>query len=593
MQLPFQTFLQGKKDRIEKVLGQGGFGITYLATMKVEIKGPLGIIQTEINVAVKEFFMKELCNRDEYTKHVSVPSTGSIEQVESYRKKFRKEAENLSKLNHPNIVKVLDVFDENGTSYYVMEYIDGGSLQQYVSQSGALTEKTALNYISQLAAALGYMHTHRLCHLDIKPSNILITADRTKVLLIDFGLSKQYDPDGNQTSSTPVGISEGYAPMEQYEPGGVSEFSPATDIYSLGATLFFLLSGVKPPKASLVLNEGLPELSGSISDTTQRAIEKAMNPRRKERPQTITNFSTLLNSQKEKEPMSSSINSDDTTKIITDEEKLQTSDEKTPKFNLSQSTWTLIVSVAILTGIVILFSVSYRGNEAKKRELALMDSIRIGDSIAALENTPVLNDVAAVVDTTVLSVAQSTALDEKQALKENLRLAHYGFSEGIALINKNKKWGYIDKNGTIVIPLKYDYAASFSEGLAAVEKNGKRGYIDKDGNTMISFKYNYAEPFSEGLALIGINGKEGFFDRKYGFINKSGKMVTQCIYDFANSFSEGLAAVSINGKWGFIDKSGTIVVQCQYNNVSSFKGGETKAELNGETFRIDKRGNRI
>ena len=134
------------------------------------------------------------------------------------------------------------------------------------------------------------MHQNHVCHLDLKPGNVLMDNKKLQVKLIDFGLSKQYDDEGGQTSSTPVGISEGYAPTEQYEMGGVSEFSPATDIYSLGATLYFLLSGVRPPKASIVLNDGLPELPAVISVTVQKTVEKAMSPRRKARPQNIEAF---------------------------------------------------------------------------------------------------------------------------------------------------------------------------------------------------------------------------------------------------------------------------------------------------------------
>ena len=296
MQLTAGTELQGGKYRIIGLLGQGGFGITYLATMQVEIKGPIGVIKTDIKVAVKEFFMRDLCNREQDSRSVSIPSTGSREQVERYRHKFRKEAENLSSLDHPHIVKVLDVFDENDTSYYVMEYVEGGSLQQYVKEQGALPEERAVEYICQLASALDYMHGRHLCHLDLKPGNIMISADRQRVRLIDFGLSKQYDDQGQQTSSTPVGISEGYAPMEQYEQNGIQNFSPATDIYSLGATFFYLLLGVRPPKASDVLNDGLPALPGSISLGTRAAIEAAMQPRRKDRPQSMSEFLGLLHS---------------------------------------------------------------------------------------------------------------------------------------------------------------------------------------------------------------------------------------------------------------------------------------------------------
>lgn len=312
MQLTKGTLLQEGKYRIEGILGQGGFGITYKAIMQVEVKGPLGMIQTEIHVAIKEFFMKELCNRDEQTCQVSVPSSGSVQYVESYRKKFWKEAQNLSKLNHPNIVNVLDVFNENNTSYYVMEYISGGSLQQYVKQQGAIPEETALTYIRQVASALEYMHQNNVCHLDLKPGNVLMDDKKSQVKLIDFGLSKQYDDEGGQTSSTPVGVSEGYAPMEQYELGGVSEFSPATDIYSLGATLYFLLSCVRPPKASIVLNDGLPELPATVSITAQRAVEKAMNPRRKARPQSIEDFLALLSPQMEQIDESTFIVSNET-----------------------------------------------------------------------------------------------------------------------------------------------------------------------------------------------------------------------------------------------------------------------------------------
>lgn len=122
-QLNNSCVLCNGKYRISRVLGQGGFGITYLAKQKIAVEGPLGTIEAEIAVTIKEFFMKEFCNREEASSVVTVPSMGSAELVDKFRQKFIKEARNISKLNHPNIIKVLDVFEENGTAYYVMEYI--------------------------------------------------------------------------------------------------------------------------------------------------------------------------------------------------------------------------------------------------------------------------------------------------------------------------------------------------------------------------------------------------------------------------------------------------------------------------------------
>lgn len=294
MILPSGTLLQKGKYKIINKLGQGGFGITYLATMKIDVQGPLGKISTKVNVAIKEFFMKEICIREENSYTVTVPTIGSKENIEKYRSKFRKEAEILSKFDHPNIVKVLDVFDENETTYSVMEYLEGGSLQAHIKKNHSLDEETAAKYTSQIADALGYMHDKHFCHLDVKPNNIMLNSDLSKVSLIDFGLSKRYSEDGQQTSSTPIALSEGYAPMEQYE-GGIDEFSPTSDIYSLGATLYCMITGQKPPKASTVLNDGLPAITLPVKKCIIDTIEKSMSPRRMDRQQTAQEFIDMLN----------------------------------------------------------------------------------------------------------------------------------------------------------------------------------------------------------------------------------------------------------------------------------------------------------
>lgn len=281
--LKTNAVLQNGKYRIEGVLGQGGFGITYLATQ----------VALNRKVTIKEFFMKELCNRDEQTSQVSVPSMGSADTVARFRAKFVKEAQTIAALNNPHIIHIHDIFEENGTAYYVMDYLSGGSLSDLVQRNGVLPEATALGYIRQVADALSYIHARNINHLDIKPSNVLIDGNGNAVV-IDFGLSKRYDETGSQTSTTPVGISHGFAPLEQYQPGGVSTFSPATDIYSLGATLYKLLSGQTPPNATALLDADLDLSRLSASPTTKAAIVAAMQPKRKGRPQTIEAFIAML-----------------------------------------------------------------------------------------------------------------------------------------------------------------------------------------------------------------------------------------------------------------------------------------------------------
>ena len=282
-QLSAGSELQGGKYRIEKVLGQGGFGITYEAEQ----------VSLDRKVAIKEFFMKEYCNRDTDTSYVSVPSTGSKELVGKFKQKFVKEAKLIAGLDHPNIIKIHDVFEEHGTAYYVMEYLGGGSLSSYVESKGRLPESEAIGFIRQVGSALSYIHGMSINHLDVKPGNILLDG-KGRAVLIDFGLSKRYDDSGNQTSSTPVGISHGYAPLEQYKAGGVGTFSPTTDVYSLGATLYKLVTGQTPPDANTIYDDGFPQWNIKISAPVKRTIEKAMQPRRKDRPQSIAEFLKIL-----------------------------------------------------------------------------------------------------------------------------------------------------------------------------------------------------------------------------------------------------------------------------------------------------------
>ena len=280
--LPMGTVLD-RRYRIVRYLGSGGFGNTYVAE-----DTRLGV-----QLAVKEFFLRNLCVRDTQTQ-TKVISVTEHEMVDRYRAKFVKEAQMICRLNHPGIVHVSDVFEENDTVYYVMDYLKGSSLADKVKHHGHLSEAEALQYIRKVAEALRYIHSQNVNHLDLKPANIMIREADDEPIIIDFGVSKQYDEHKDETSTTPPGISEGYSPLEQYRPGGVKEFSPQSDIYALGATLYKILTGNTPPSASDVNEDGLPPFPAYVSKTTANAIEMAMEPRRKRRLSSVDEFLQLL-----------------------------------------------------------------------------------------------------------------------------------------------------------------------------------------------------------------------------------------------------------------------------------------------------------
>lgn len=288
MYLPNNTLLQGGKFKIVRHISSGGFGNTY--------EGIHTMMDTR--VAIKEFFPKMFCNRDENTSHITVTTQSNRELVDKLRKKFIEEAKAIFKMNHPNIVKVHDIFEENGTAYYVMDYIDGKSLASIVKQRGALPEAEAVGYIRQVADALKYVHSLNRLHLDIKPGNVMVETNG-HAMLIDFGASKHYDMESGENTSTLMGVNtKGYAPVEQ-STQSFTKFSPATDIYALGATLYKLLTGITPPDANLLMakEETLTPLSGSISLSTRNAVLKAMTLIRADRPQTVDAFLALLDSK--------------------------------------------------------------------------------------------------------------------------------------------------------------------------------------------------------------------------------------------------------------------------------------------------------
>ena len=637
--------LQNGKYRIIDLLGQGGFGITYLAQQ----------VSLGRKVAIKEFFMKEHCNRDETSSFVSVPSMGSRDLVEHFKQKFLKEARTIASFTSSSIVNVFDVFEENGTAYYVMEYLEGDSLKAIIDREGAIPEETAVKYIRQIGSALSEIHSKKLVHLDIKPANIMLNF-KGEAVLIDFGISKHYDETGSQTSSGLVGLSEGYAPMEQYKKGGLTSFSPATDIYSLGATLFKLLTGQTPPHASDVNDDGLPALPQHLSANVRAAIEASMQPRRKDRPQSIAEFLEIVESGKVRdergemkddsdgvedcppvlrgtsaaEGVNDSSATDDGETVVgnssgschpersepsvdarrgqsqgsykhANREILPPSgrqndnsgkwrDERKGLGGTSKKRWAIVVAILVIIGAGAMFMLGGGSNNYEGKLVPILDNSNdkwgYADTLGNIVIEPQY-DGAARFSEGLAEVEKDDKygfIDKtgKVVIEPQYDAAGY-FSDGLAVVKKDDKYGFIDKTGKVVVEPKYDNVTHFHEGLAWVRKDGKRGFIDKTGKVVVELQYDDAWDFSEGLALV-------IKDDRRGFIDKTGRVVVEPKYYDTWDFKDGLAAVRKDGKWGFIDKTGKVVVEPKYDYAYSFSEGLANVEKDGKYGFIDKTG---
>ncbi|MDO5464413.1 MAG: ankyrin repeat domain-containing protein [Akkermansia sp.] len=273
--------------RIIRKLGQGGFGITYLAE----------IIGSGEQVVIKENLPTFCAMRDRTTLQVTATNPNDeLQEYAEYLKRFVNEARLLAQLNHPNIVKVLGAFEALGSAYYVMPWVGGRELQKAAPAPAAITEQWLLPILRTLLSTLEYLHGKNIYHRDVKPANILLTEEGTPVL-IDFGTARAIISD---RSATHVG-SPGYSPIEQMRSKG--KRGPWTDVYSLGATCYRLITGERPPEANERLAEEedplLPlapraELRGRFSPAFLATIDKALALRGKNRWQTAAEWLAAL-----------------------------------------------------------------------------------------------------------------------------------------------------------------------------------------------------------------------------------------------------------------------------------------------------------
>ena len=560
MKLQQGFLLNGGSYRIESVLGQGGFGITYKA------------VQVALNrtVAIKEFYVDDYCERD-VSGFVSVPSTGGKKRVDEYLKKFIKEAKHIALLEHKHIVPLIDIFEENGTAYYVMKYYGNGSLFDKINRCGPLPEETSLRYIRQLSSALKYVHSRKIMHLDIKPGNIMLDDD-DNAILIDFGLSKHYDGSGHQTTRSVPGTSKGYAPLEQYKDGGVGYFSPSTDIYSLAATLYKILTGITPPEASDLMNSGLPEFSVDVSPDIRNAIKVAMSPKQEGRPQSVDEFLSML------EGKSGKLSHEENKGI-----SFVTANEKDVNLVDDNEFGSCECQLPLAKRIELLRKYETIGDYNYDRARVYRESKNFTLSGGRFVRECKYGFIDKVGEEVIPCIYDYV----------------YDFKEELAAVEIGNKWGFVDRKGNNIIPCKYDEVSCFSEKRAAVKLNGKWGIIDTEGRVKTPFVYDLALSPVEGLSVVAcadeidLDGSIRLHKLrlyKYGYVNREGKEVIPCKYNQASFFSQGLAAVSVNHKYGYIDKSGKEVIPFIYESAGPFSENIASVCAGGLYGYIDKSG---
>ncbi len=583
--------LHNGKYQLLNVIGEGGFSLTYKGLWNTEVHGTLGKIQTQAPVCIKEYFFKDYCLRNEKTNFVETNSTNGRIIFDKYKEKIIKEARILAELHHPNVVKVLEVFKQNNTVYTIMEFISGDSLKQELEQSGVFKEEKVLQIIYKIGQALQYIHEKNILHLDIKPSNILMEGDNPK--LIDFGISKRYDPQYQQeTSTTIIAASKGFASIEQYDSEGMQIFSPCPDVYSLGATMYYLLTGEVPTESILRSTKGLQdpsELNPEISENTEKVILKAMQLNACDRYQSIIEMITDLGYDSEKDKvelprqpkekaidddqtvlinplqnLEKALNSgDDHTEVFSVDEAEEQKKRKRKKiltyFSLGMLLITIVIAFLFYTGQVALPGESkyYKENELNyakylesgKRQLSNKNFSQAKDDISLAikyKDTQEANDILKQIDRLIelnTSILISNNIDsvEKDPSDNNSEINGQNpgkVAEGTTEITPKKtpeqeKYELHFNLGKSLFDKK-DFKASkkeFETALLSKNTTEAKNYINLSVKELNTIEVNERKKLYEEVKVFGnfvVVRRKS--DNRFGMVDKDWKEQVPCIY---------------------------------------------------------------
>lgn len=482
---------------------------------------------------------------------------------------FQKEAETLYKLghNHDQIPKLYAYFEENDEFYLVQELIEGHNLTQEIGEGKRWSEAEVTQLLEELLEILAFVHQHNVIHRDIKPSNIMRRDRDRKLVLIDFGAVKEVSnlvtTSQNSSSSRTIGIGTfGYMPSEQ----ALGKPRLSSDIYALGITAIFALTGIAPnqfpeDENGEIIWQNHAQVSEELAEILNQMVRYHFNQRYQSAIEVLQDLNPDAILRLPQPSLASGI----PPKPV----KLG------EKWGYKDSTGQLVIPPQF--------------DKAGKFSEGLAE-VKIGSKYGYID----LNGRVVIKPQfdRVWSFSEGQArvkIDDKSTYIDKTGKILFdeasSFCEGLARVKIGDKYGYIDKTGQLVIPPEFSKAWNFSESLAVIGVDDQYGYINKKGEIICQPRFDQAWSFADGLALVRIGNQ-------YGYIDKTGKVISE-FFEEVRSFCEGLAAVRISGKWGYIDKTGQLAIQPQFSYAGDFSKGQANAELKNKLLGLLPMGEQI
>ena len=524
--------------RALKIIGQGGFGKTFLAIDQDKPSKPSCVIK------------------------LFLPSALGTDSLEKAAQLFSQEAERLESLGkNLQIPELLAYFEQDGKLYLVQEYIEGQNLADCLQKDGKWEEIEIWQLLTEMLTVLQFVHSNNVIHRDIKPENIIRRPipGGYQYVLVDFGAARYMAGTAWLKTGTIIGDPR-YMADEQIQ--GKAIF--ASDLYSLGLTCLHLLTNIDP-WSLFDSSEGnwvwRDYLTTEISDELRKVLGKLVQKPTKQRFQSVEEVLEALNHEKR--------SSKNIINVTPDFSQISSniSSKSHPKSSKTEIQSASVISQKYsklnLFPIQVGKKWGFTDDKGKMIIKPQFDWIsNFSEDLAAVQSNGKFGFINKIGE--IVIPLQFDGV--------------YDFSEGLAVIQIQNKLGYINKKGEIVIPAQFDNVHHFVEGLAAVKIKEKWGYINKKGKIVISPRFDEAYSYGEfDLAVVCI-------DSKYGYIDKTGKIIIPAKFDGAYWFSDGLAIVKINSTFGnnlgYINRTGKMIIKPQFEYADYFQNSRAKVKKN-------------